>query len=155
MNKNVLAVVGSVIVLHFLVTSLVGHYVAVEMGSEIGGVVAEGLARTTEASNAETREAPRNAYQMMRTESDDVVSRSQLTVLLLSLPVKHVIQPLVSQLRRSWIYDQVVDGKISKGQARRRMFMVDAVITAVNSLSLGVLVYLALGFLRWRNASST
>ena len=136
-----LFIIALLIVLsHFIMTSIVEHYIAAQIGSRIGQVVAEGFEDATESHQPSEKEAE-VIYQSMKNKSNEVISRWKIPMLLLALPIKPVIQPLLNKIRKAWLYEPVFSKKISKDQFRTRGIIIETSANALNSLIVGFLTY--------------
>jgi len=49
-DKKLFTIALSVTIIHFVLTSVVGHYIAVQVGTQVGHLVAEGLIEGYEKS---------------------------------------------------------------------------------------------------------
>ena len=143
----VFSVAVVVTILHFISMSIARHYIAIQIGSGTGVVVAKGLIEATEAPNA-SEDTQRGIYQSMKDRSDDVISRWRIPLQLTSLPMRPVIDPVLNNIRRSWISEPVVAKRISKEQFRQRMMVIEGIGSGLNSLTLGVIVYVAMKVFR-------
>lgn len=142
----------AITILHFILTSIVGHYIAIQIGSSTGQVVAEGLIETTEGPSSEKQ--ANGIYQNMENKSNEVISRWKIPLLLISLPIKPVIHPLLNMIRKAWIYEPVLTKTISKDQFITRGIIIENIANGLNSLSFGLLIYLAFKIiLKGRNGS--
>ncbi len=130
---------------HFILTSVVGHYIAVQVGTQVGQVVAGGLIETYEKKlqPASKSEEGKRIYQDMKNKSEDIVENSKIPVLLISLPVKPLMNPSLENIREAQI-KMVLSKKISKEQFYIRGIMIDYAANLVNSFSVGLLVYVIL-----------
>jgi hypothetical protein len=129
-------------IIHFILTSIVGHYAAIQIGSSTGQVVAKGLIEATENSMSSEKEV-NEIYQDMKSRSDEVISRWKIPLFLISLPIKPFINPLLNKIRKAWIYEPVFSKKISKDQLKTRGKIIENVTNGLNSLAFGLLIYLA------------
>lgn len=142
----------AITILHFILTSLVGHYIAIQIGSGTGQVVAEGLIETTEGPSSEKQ--VNEIYQNMENKSKEVISKWKIPLFLISLPIKPVIHPLLNMIRKAWIYKPVLAKTISKDQFTTRGIIIENIANGLNSFSFGLLIYLAFKIiLKGRNGS--
>lgn len=132
----------SITILHFILTSVAGHYIAIQIGASTGQAVAKGLIESTENPQPSEKET-NGRYQDMKSKSDEIISRWKLPLLLISLPIKPVIQPLLNKIRKAWIYEPAFSKQISKKQFKTRSIIIDTGANAFNSLTFGLLIYLA------------
>ena len=138
--------------LHFVLTSMVGHYIAIRIGSSTGQIVAEGLIEATESLKPSEEEL-KGIHQKMHTKVNEVISRWRIPLLLISLPTEPVIRPLLDKTRKTWMYDPVLSKKIPKDQFKTRAMILRYLVTGLNSLTLGTLIYFSLR-LFFRKAAS-
>jgi hypothetical protein len=130
-----------VTVLHFIITTVVGRYIATQVGSSTGQVVTNGL---TEAGEKLPSEKDANQiYQNMIAKSNAEFSKWKLPIFLISLPIKPILSPLERKIRIVWIDEPVRLQKISIDQVKKRGMIIDNVGNGVNSISFGILVFLA------------
>jgi putative exporter of polyketide antibiotics len=139
---TLLIAVVLITILHFILTSIAGHYIAIQIGSSTGRAVAEGLIEATESPKSSEKEV-NETYQTMKNKSNEVISRWKIPLLLISLPIKPVIHPLLNKIRKVWIYEQVLSKKISKDQFKTRGIIIENIANGLNSLTFGLLIYLA------------
>ena len=132
----------SITILHFILTSVVGYYIATQIGTSTGQVVAKGLIESTENAKSPGREV-NEIYQDMKTKSDEIISSWKIPMLLISLPIKALIQPLLNRIRKAWIYEPILSKKISKEQLKIRGIIIENIANGLNSFTLGALIYLA------------
>jgi hypothetical protein len=99
-NKKIIAITLSVAIMHFVVTSVIGHYIAVRIGSEMGGVVVGGLKEAIESSKTTDDEAER-IWRDMKTKGSDIVEKWRVPLLLLSLPVEPLLRPFLREITKN------------------------------------------------------
>ncbi len=138
----ILIVAASITIFHFTLTSIVGHYVAIQIGSSTGQVVAKGLIEVTENSRSSEKKV-NELYQDIKNRSSEVISRWKITLFLISLPIKPFINPLLNKIRKAWIYEPVFSKKISKDQVKTRGIIIENITNGLNSLALGFVIYLS------------
>jgi hypothetical protein len=134
----------SITIVHFILTTIVGHYIAVQIGSSMGQVIANELIKSIENPKSSEKEI-NERVQAMKTKGDEMMSRWKIPLLLISLPIKPVIQPLLNEIRRVWMYEPAVSKELSKDQFKTRasiISIIDTVITGLNSLAFGLLIWL-------------
>ena len=143
-KSHALSIVAvSIAILHLIITSIVGHYIAIQIGSSTGQLVAEGLKEATESPKSSEKDANK-IYQDMKNKSNEIISRWKIPLVLISLPLKPVISPLINKVRKTWVYDPVLYRKISKEQFKMRGIIIENITNGLNSLTFGLLIYLAL-----------
>ncbi len=139
-NKKIINTALVVTAIHFLLTSLVGRYIAVQIGTQMGQVVAGGL---TSASAENNKEDAATIYQDMKKQSEAITGKWQLPELLISLPIVPVLKPTLLELRQIRI-KKVITKEISRDQFRTQGLIIDYSVRFLNSLSLGLLVFIVL-----------
>ena len=126
--------------LHFFLTSAIGHYIAVQIGTQMGQIVAQGLIDSSKTP----QEAEANViYQGIQNNTSDIMEQWKIPLLLISLPVKPLMDPFIQQIRKNQL-DMFVSKKISKNQYEKQGLLIDYVVNFINSLSLGFLVFIML-----------
>lgn len=130
-------------ILHFILTSVIGHYIANQIGTQMGQIVAGGLIEANESPQTSEEEAKR-IYQNMKNKSNDIIESWKIPLILVSLPTKPIIYTLLKKFRRTWIYDPAISGDILREQFKKRAIIIDNIVNFINSLSLGLVVYLIL-----------
>ena len=146
-NKKIFVIALSVTIIHFVLTSVIGHYIAVQIGTQMGQVVASGLTDATEQSPQNSEKKATELYQGMKNRSEDIIENWRMPLLLLSLPSKPLLNPFLKEIRKNQL-NRVISKEISKEQFYTRGRMLDYSTNFVNSLSLGLLVYLILRILK-------
>ena len=146
-NKKIFVIALSVTITHFVLTSVIRHYIAVQIGTQMGQVVASGLTDATEQSPQNSEKKTTELYQGMKNRSEDIIENWRMPLLLLSLPSKPLLNPFLKEIRKNQL-NRVISKEISKEQFYTRGRMLDYSTNFVNSLSLGLLVYLILRILK-------
>jgi len=142
-KKKIITAVLVITLCHFFITSLVGHYIAVQIGTEMGQVVASGL---TTASDENNKEDAKTIYHNMKDKGDEIKAKWQLPELLISLPAKPIINPLLRDIRQNQM-NKIIKKEISRDQFKTQGLIIDYGVRLLNSLSLGLLLYAALRLL--------
>ncbi len=142
-NKKILIVTLSVTVIHFLLVSVVGNYIDSQIGNQMGQIVSDGLIMSFEENSQDPEEGTNVIYQGMKTKSEDIIAKWQVPLLLLSLPTKSLMAPLLEKSRRVRV-NRLIAKEISKDQFLVRGRITDLVANFVNSISLALLVYIIL-----------
>ena len=142
-NREIITISFIVIIIHFFLTSLIGHYIAVQVGSQIGRTVAEGLIETGEKKTNNAEAEAKRIDQNMRAKSDEIKERWQMPELIISLPAKPLFNPFLKEINRNQI-NKVVAKEISRDQFRTQGFIIHYIANSLNSLSFGFLVYIML-----------
>jgi hypothetical protein len=141
--RKIITISLIVTVIHFFLTSLIGHYIAVQVGSQLGKIVAEGL---IESSDNKANAATATIYQNMKTKSEEIERTWKIPELLISLPAKPLINPLLKDIKQNQI-NRVISKEISRDQFRTQGLVIHYSANFLNSLSLGFLVYIILRIL--------
>jgi hypothetical protein len=141
MNKKKIITAALIVTLcHFVITSVVGHYIAVQIGTQMGQIVASGLAAASDKNNKEDATI---IYQTMKSQNNEIKAKWEIPEVLISLPAKPVINPLLKSVRQKQM-NKVIKKEISRDQFRNQGLLIDYSVTFLNSLVLGLLVYIAL-----------
>jgi hypothetical protein len=127
-----------IIILHFAITSMIGHYISVQIGTQMGRVVATGLLENAEADGSEA-----GTYEGMKKDTESIFGSWKVPTFLISLPAKPLINPMLKKIRATRI-QMLLSKKISKEQFANEGFIIDYTANFVNSLSFGVIVYVIL-----------
>ena len=147
-NKKIFTVTLSVTIIHFILTSVIGHYIAVQVGTQMGKIVADGLIeayeKSPQKSSQKSEEEATLIYQNMKSKSDNILAKWKVPMFLLSFPSKPITYPLVRKISRAWIYNPTLSHEISREQLKTRGMILDNIDNGINSLSFGLLIYLAL-----------
>jgi hypothetical protein len=145
-NKKIFAIALSVTIIHLLLTSIIGHYIDAKIGTKVGQIVAGGLMESYEkrlqTSPKSGKEAKR-VYQDVKIKSEDAIQDWKLPVLLISLPLKPLMNPFLKNIMDARIR-MVVSKEISREQFYTRGIVIDYAATFVNSFCVGFLVYVIL-----------
>lgn len=142
-NKKIVTVTLIVIIIHFTVTSVIGHYIAFQIGTQMGQIVARGLTEASKNSSSESDEEAHEVYQNMKNRSDEIIENWKISRFLISLPAKPLMNSLFSGIRKDQL-SKLVSKEITKEQFRIRGKMLEYGANFVNSLSFGFIVYLIL-----------
>ena len=143
-NKKIISATLVVTIIHFLLTSLISHYLAVQIGTEIGQVVVGGLSAASDKSKS--KEEATRIIQNMKSESENIRNKWKLPELLISLPAKPLINALLKDMRKNQM-NRYIAKEITREQFRTRGLITDYTANFVNSLCLGLLVYIVLKIL--------
>jgi hypothetical protein len=147
-NKKIIAITLSVAIMHFVLTSVIGHYIAVQIGTQMGGVVANGVKESIESPKLTDDEAER-IYRDMKSKGGDIVAKWKLPLLLVSLPVEPLLRPILREITKKRI-NMVVSKEISKEQFYRQGIIIDYTVRLINSAVLGLFLYMAMRMLNRR-----
>jgi hypothetical protein len=131
---------------HFILTSVLGHYIAVKIGTQVGQIAAGGFIETYEKSPQtppQSDEVAKRIYRDMKNKSGDVIENWKLPLFLISLPIKPLMNPFLKNLRDTRI-KMVLSKEISKDQFYKWGIVIDYSANFINSLCVGFLVYVIL-----------
>jgi hypothetical protein len=146
-NKKILTVMLSVTLIHFILTSIVEYYIAVQIGTSMGQIVAGGLKETRPKSPQAIDEEATKIYQNMKKKVDAINETWKIPRLLLSLPVKPLMNSFLREIKRNQL-NMVISKEITREQFRTRGLIIDYTANFLNSLSLGFMVYIILRILK-------
>ena len=96
-NKKIITIAVSVAIVHFILTSVINHYVAVQIGTQIGQIVIGGFTAVGDKNN---KEDATTIYQDMKRKSDEIKAKWQIPKLIISLPAKPAIDLLLKDMRQ-------------------------------------------------------
>lgn len=151
-NRRMILIALLVTAAHFALSSLLGYYVAHEVGGRAGENIARFITETYESKDATSEAAIAERERDLNNTIDTTVVRWQPVFVLLSLPIGFALEPLFEPVTRSW-YDQALSHELSLPQWSSRMWGIVAVEYVLNSAFLGLLVYVALRLARRFHAS--
>ena len=135
--------------MHFIVSSIYGHYIAEKVGAEMGHVVAQGLMKAYTSSDSSTETAA-DIYEGMKTQRNALYERWRIQFFILSLPSGPLMNPFWQSLRDKWIYSPLLSKEIFEDQSRTRGKIIDNLANMVNSISFGLIIYLLFRVWSWR-----
>ena len=136
----------SLTIIHFVLTSLISHYISVQIGTQIGKIVAGGLIESSNNNPDNAKEEATKIYKNIGTKSDDIKESWKIPQLLISLPARPLITALLKDMRKQQM-NKVIAKEITREQFRTQGIMIDYTVNFLNSLSLGFLVYVGLRLL--------
>lgn len=142
-NRKIITISLIVTIIHFFLTSLIGHYIAVQVGSQTGKIVAEGLIEAGEKGTDNAEAEAKRIVQNMRAKADEIKEKWRIPELIISLPSKPLFNPFLKEINRNQI-NKVVAKEISRDQFGTQGFIIHYTANLLNSLSLGFLVYIML-----------
>jgi hypothetical protein len=152
-NKKILTIAFSVTVIHFILTSIIGHYIAVQIGVQTGAVVTGGLEEASKSHDAADEKSAK-IYQNMKQKVDAINERWQIPSLLISLPAKPLMNSFLREIKKNQL-KMVISKEITRAQFRTRGLIIDYTVNFLNSLSLGFIVYIGLRVLKSRTQQGT
>jgi hypothetical protein len=157
-NNKLIVVALSVALIHFILTSVTGHYIAVQIGTQMGSIVAGGLieayGKSPQQSSQKSEEEAKRIYQNMQTKSDDVTKKWEIPMLLISLPIKQFMKPFLKDIGQESLR-MVVSKEISKHPFYARGMMINYAANLVNSFALGLLIYIIIRILNRKSKHNT
>jgi len=148
-NKKNLIIALIVTISHFALSTVIGYYIAVQTGTQMGRIVGSGLIEASKKGPQESDEEASKIYQNMEEKIDDINDTWRIPSLLISLPAKPLMNPFLGEIRKNQL-KKVIAREITREQFRARWKGLGYVINFVNSLSLGLIVYLILRILKSR-----
>lgn len=148
-DNKIFIIMLLVTIIHFILTSVIGHYIAVKTGTQIGQIVASGLVDTSPKSPEAQGEEAAIIYQNMKKKRDDINEHWKIPSLLISLPAKPIMNSFLVELRRNQ-FNKVISKELTKKQFYTHGKMIEYTANFVNSLSLGLIVYLILRIVKSR-----
>jgi hypothetical protein len=142
-NKKIFVIAFSIAIIHFALTSVIGHYIAIQIGTQLGQVAAGGIIDSTKQSPQNTEIRATEIYQDMKMKSEDIIKGWRVPLLLISLPAGQVIDHFLQDIRKK--RDRMVISKeISVDQYKTQGLMIHYAVNFINSLCFGFLVYIML-----------
>jgi cell division protein FtsB len=147
-NKKILTITLSVIVIHFILTSIIGHYIAVQIGVQTGQIVTSGLEEASKSHDAADEESTK-IYQNMKKKVDVIDERWKIPRLLISLPAKPLMNSFLREIKKNQL-NMVIAKEITREQFVTRGLIIDYTANFLNSLSLGFIVYIVMRILKSR-----
>lgn len=144
-NKKIIIITVSLTLIHFVLTAFIGHYISVQVGTEMGKIVSDGLIESSLNPGKSNDEATR-IYQNMERKSDEISKSWRTPQLLISLPARPLIIPLLKDVRKQQM-SKVITKEMTRDQFRTQGLMIDCAVNLLNSLLLGLLIYVGLRFL--------
>jgi hypothetical protein len=127
--------------------SIIGHYIAGQIGNQMGQTVSDGIIKSLDANSQNSEEEAKEIYQAMKAESEDIFANWQVPILLISLPTKSLMNPFVVKARKAQ-FNRLISKEISKEQLLTQGRITDSVANFVNSLCFGLLAYLVLSLFK-------
>ncbi len=145
-NKKIITITLSLTIIHFVLTSLIGHYMAVQIGTQMGKIVADGLIEASDKNPGKAGEEANRIHQNMKSKIDGINDNWKIPNLLISLPAKPLINALLKEMRQNQM-NKYIAKEITREQFRTRGLITDYTANFVNSLSFAFLVYIMLRIL--------
>lgn len=142
-NKKIITAILTIAVIHFLLTSIIGFYIGVQLGTQMGQIVSGGLTGASDKNPDKSEEEANRIYQNMKSKRDDILARWKLPLLLISLPAKPLMNPLLNEIGKKQL-NKVISQEVTKEQFQMRVNIIHYTANFLNSLSFGLLVYIML-----------
>ncbi len=145
-NKKIFAIALSVTIIHFVLTSVIGHYIAVRIGAQAGQIVAGGFIEAYEISPQtppQSDEEGKRLYRDMKNKGEDIIENWKLPLLSISLPIKPLMNSFLKNIRDTRI-NMLLSKEISKDQFYKWGIVIDYIANFINSFCVGFLVYVIL-----------
>src|SRR4030042_3105328 len=99
-NKKIITITLSLTIIHFVLTSLIGHYIAIQIGTQMGKIVADGLIEASDKNPAKAEEEANRIHQNMKSKIDGINDNWKIPNVLISLPAKPLINALVKEMKQ-------------------------------------------------------
>jgi len=109
----------------------------------MGRVVAGGLIEAYEKgpqNPQKSEEEAKRIHQDMKNESEDIIEKWKIPLILISLPIKPLMGPFPKKIRGTRMH-MVLAKEISKEQFYTCGIMIDYTANFVNSVALGLIIY--------------
>jgi hypothetical protein len=140
-KKKIITIVLLVGVIHFVLTSVIEYYIAVQIGTQIGQVVIGGLEVVTDKSKS--KEEATNIVDNMKDKSEEIKAKWKIEELIISLPAGPLMNPLVRDIRRNQ-FNKLITKEINRDKFVTQGLIIDYTARLLNSIVLGLLVYIVL-----------
>jgi hypothetical protein len=145
-NKKIITISLSIAIIHFMLTSVIGHYISVKIGTEMGNIISASLIESSDLNRSKTTEDATRISQNIEAKSVEIKKSWKTSQLLISLPVRPIITPLLKDIRERQV-NKVIAKEMTLEQFRAQGLIIDYAINLLNSLLLGSLIYVALRLL--------
>ena len=140
-TNTIFLIVVSATILHFIFATIAGNYIARQVGSLAGDVISKGLIEASEEAGSSGKDA-NEIYRDMVSKNEAELSKWKIPSLLISLPSKPILNPLIKKIRIAWIDEPVHSREISFEQVKMRGRIIDNIANGLNSISFGIIIYL-------------
>ncbi|MFZ3174224.1 MAG: hypothetical protein WA146_04940 [Thiobacillus sp.] len=141
-TKNRIVVIALVGLVHFIFTLITTNIIAKQIGNDVGNIVVKELTR-----NHETIVPSESTVSGAYAEINRVTTLSkgwEYSLLIVSLPAKSAMRPVADKVRKLWAYEPALSSVITMDQFMSRNNIISITVNALNSFSLGVVLYLGL-----------
>jgi hypothetical protein len=150
-NRKIVTIALSIATAHFFLTSIVGYYVGAHVGSQVGQVIAKGMIDIMEHGGEDAESVAPQIGRNMDSASEAILAPWKPVFVILDFPAKPIIRPISSHVWRSRL-EALRAKEISREQFRIEGMLVALAASFLNSLALGLLVFVALVPLRHKRA---
>ena len=150
-NRTLAVVALSIATAHFFITSAVGYVVGAYVGSQVGQVIAQGMIDLMERPRQDAESVVTETVHDMASASEAIAAPWKPVFVILSLPVKPLMKPISSHAWSSGL-EALRAKDISRTYLRTELILVDLALNLVNSLVLGLLIFVAFVPLRHNRA---
>ena len=133
-------------IVHFILSSIISHYISIQIGTQTGQVVAEGLIEAYEKSPQslqKSEEEAKRISQDMKNKRDHIAENWEIPSILISLPIKRLMNPFLQNIMDARI-KMVISKEISRDQFYTCGIIIDYIANFVNLFFFGFLVYVIL-----------
>jgi hypothetical protein len=143
-NRKIFFITLVVVAIHFVLTSAIGYYIAVQEGKQLGKIVTDGLIEVYEKSPQESprksEEEAKMISQNMQEKRDEIIKKWEISTILISLPIKHFVTPFLQDLQRERT-KKVLSKEISIEQFYTQERLMSFATNLANSFAFGLLIY--------------
>jgi len=139
-KRQYFIVIALIVVVHFVTTSIIVHYISKDIGTKVGQVVAEGIIESYESQEPSNAD---NIYENMKHEADTMVIPWSTALYISTLPTGPFLEPFWKRISKEWIYTPTLANKLTGEQFKIRIYIVHYFSMGINSLAFGILLYLA------------
>lgn len=145
-NKKIITISLSLTIIHFILTSLIGHYISVQIGTEMGKIISDGLIESSDVNRDKANEEATRISQNMESKRDKFNKNWKTPQLIISFPVRPLITSILKDIRKQQV-NKVIAKEMTREQFRTQGLVIDYAINLLNSLLLGLLIYIGLRFI--------
>ncbi len=142
-NNKIISISLSLTIIHFILTSVIGHYISVQIGTEMGKIVSAGLIESSGLNTIKTNDETSRIDQNIENKSAEIGKRWRIPQLLISLPARPIINPILKDVRKQQM-NRVIAKEMTGEQFRTQGLMIDYTANLFNSLLLGLIIYAGL-----------
>ena len=123
-----------VIVIHFTLTYFAGHYVAKEIGTQIGNIVAENSSEYYQSFNEK-------GFKEMKEDANKAVNNWKTIYSVMNFPTAPLVNPLKAWAFHKFLFVPALAGDISREEFKARGAINDNFWAGINSMAFGLLIY--------------